>query len=99
MAYLGYEQVVATVAVQVASGVTLPGVPANATSVQIQADTQPVRYTMDGVNNPAAGVGMLFRLTDPPKEFLIEDLLRMRWIRDAAIDGNLNLHYFAGRDV
>lgn len=94
--YLSYEQEPATAAVKTVANLT---VPARATHVEIQADTQAIRYTMDNATNPAAAVGMLFLVTDCPKLFLIEDLRRIRFIQVAAGAGNLNLHYLAGRDV
>ncbi len=92
--YIGFEQVAATDAVQGFGALT---VPANTSRVEIQADTQVVRYMMDGTV-PTQAVGMLFRLTDPPKDFAIEDLQNIQWVRGAGADGNLNFHYVAGRD-
>lgn len=43
-------------------------IPVGARSVLIQADTQNVRYRMDG-GSPAAGVGLLMRTTDLPMSF------------------------------
>ena len=94
--YIGFQQVVASSAVKTVADLT---VPAKATAVEIQADDQSVRYTMDDATNPTADVGMVFLVTEPPKTFLIEDLRRIRFIRGAGSDGNLNFHYLAGRDV
>ena len=94
--YLGFEQEAATAVVKTVADLT---VPANATGVEIQADTQDVRYTMDDTTNPTQTLGMIFLVTDGPKPFLIDDLLRIRFIRGAGADGNLNFHHFAGRDV
>ena len=94
--FLSYEKVAATDAVKTESDLTIPG---NATAVEIQADTQNVRYTMDGSTDPAQATGMLFLTTEPPKTFNIEDLKRIRFVRGNASSGVLNLHYFAGRDI
>ena len=74
-------------------------VPAKATHVEIQADTAPVRYTMDDTTAPTTASGMIFLTTEPPKAFEIVDLKRIKFIRSGASDGALNFHYFAGRDV
>ena len=93
--YLSYQQVAATA---VLKGVAELTVPAKATLVEIQADTQNVRYTMDG-SNPTQTVGMLFLTTEPPRQFTIDDLNRIRFIRGSGSDGNLNFHYLSGRDI
>lgn len=77
-------------------------VPANATGVELQASEQHVNYTMDGSTSPTAGatgVGMRLLTTDPPKSFLIEDLRSIKFIRGAASDAKLNVHYVTGRDI
>lgn len=73
-------------------------IPAKATGVNIQADTQSVRYTMDGTD-PTSSSGMLFLTTTAPESFLIEDLKRLRFIAGAGGAGNLNFHFWAGRDI
>ena len=94
--YLSYEQVVATDTVKTVADLT---VPANATMAELQADTNPVRYTMDGAVDPTVSSGMVIAVADMPKTFLIEDINRIRFIRGAGANGNLNIHYAAGRDV
>ena len=94
--YLNFEQVVASNAVKTLTSLT---VPANATAAELQADTNPVRYTMDNATNPTQTSGMVMAVADQPKLFLIEDVNRMRFTRGAGADGNLNIHYLAGRDV
>lgn len=91
-----FQQVVASSSVKTVSALT---VPVKATHVEIQADTQPVRYTMDNATDPSQTSGMVFLITEGPKAFLIEDLKRIRFTRGAGSDGNLNFHYFGGRDV
>ena len=94
--FLGYERVVATNAVKTENDLTIVG---NATWVELQADTQDVRYTMDNVTDPAQANGMILLTTAEPKQFLIEDLKRIRFVRGAGTNGFLNVHYAAGRDV
>jgi hypothetical protein len=96
MAFVGYEQVTTTVAVKTAAALTIP---ANAHGAELQVDTQPMCYTMDGATDPATGAGMVMAVADPPKYFNIDDIRNLRFIRNAGGDGNLNLHYSAGRDV
>lgn len=94
--YLSYEQVVADATVKDKDDLTIPG---NATHAELQADTQQIRYTMDDTTAPTASSGMVLVVDDDPKTFLIEDILRIKFIRGAGSDGNLNVHYFGGRDV
>ncbi len=94
--YLSYEQVVVSNVVLTAAALTIPN---NVTGVQLQADTADVRYTMDDATNPTVASGMILLTTEPPAEFLIEDLQRIRFIRSGGVDANLNVHYFAGADI
>lgn len=94
--YLRYEQVAADNTVKTVAALN---VHANATLVELQACTNDVRYTMDNATNPTQTSGMVLLTTQPPKTFLIEDLNRIRFTRGAAVDGNLNLHYAAGRNI
>lgn len=96
MPFLSYQQVEADNTVKTVSDLTVPG---NATHVALQADTANVRYTMDNNTNPTTGSGMVLLATEPPTNFLIADLKRIRFIRSGGSNGNLNLHYYAGRDV
>jgi hypothetical protein len=95
MAYLFHESEAADATVKTVAALNPP---ANATHVEIQAVTQPVSYRMDG-GNAAALVGMLFLTTEPPKQFLIEDLRNISFTQTAAGAGLLQFHYFAGRNV
>lgn len=94
--YLGFERVEADNTIKDSSSLT---VPANATQAEIQADTNPVRYTMDNLTNPTQTNGMIFVANADPKEFLVDDINRIRYTRGAAVNGFLNIHYFGGRDV
>jgi len=94
--FLSYERVRAIATVRTAAHLTIP---ANATFVELQATEQNVRYTMDNTTNPSQVVGMVLLTTEPPRRFVISDLKRIRFIRGAAADARLNLHYGSMRDV
>lgn len=95
--FLLYEQVVADANIKTVDDLNIP---AKATHAMLQADTQPVRYTMDNATAPTSGVGMVLLITEPPALFLVEDLKRVKFTRgNAATDGKLNIHYFAGRNI
>ena len=95
--FIGFQAVAATSTLKNVGSLTIP---AGATGAQIQSETAPVRFTMDGSSfNPTSTVGMLLKLTDMPREYLIEDIRRIRFCRDGSSDGVLNIHYFAGRNI
>lgn len=96
MAYLSFEQVAVSNAVLDVDDLT---VPANATFCELQADTNPIRYTMDGATDPTTTAGMVLLTTSDPKLFLVSDILNIRFIRSGGSDAKLNVHYLAGRDV
>lgn len=73
--------------------------PKNATLVELQADVQEIRYTMDGSTDPTVSTGMILLVTEPPKLFSIEDLSRAKFFRGAGSDATLLIHYLSGRDV
>ncbi len=93
--YISFEQVVADATVDSVTELTVPG---EATGAEIQADSNPVRYTLDGTA-PTSSSGMVLAVADMPKEVLIEDLRNIQYTRGAGADGNLNIHYFAGRNI
>ena len=96
MSYLSYEQVAVSNVVLTAAALTIP---AAATHVELQASGNNIGYTMDGATDPtdgANGSGMILLTTAEPKLFLVEDLRNIRFVRHAAGDGNLNVHYYAG---
>lgn len=93
--YISFEQVVADATVDSVTELTIP---AGATGAEIQADSNPVRYTLDGTA-PTSSSGMVLAVADMPKEVLIEDLRNIQYTRGAGADGNLNIHYFAGRNI
>ncbi len=96
MAYLSYEQVAATAVVKTMAALTIPD---RAIKVELQADTNNVHYTMDDATDPTQTSGMVLGLFTKPELFLIQDLQNIRFVRGAAVDGNLNIHYLTGRDV
>ncbi len=94
--FLDFEEVAATGTEKTVSNLMIPG---NASHAELQSGTQAVRYTMDNATTPTQTVGMVMAVADPPKAFLVEDLLRIKFVRGAGSDGILRLHYFGGRDV
>ena len=92
--YLHFEQVATTAVVKGPEDLTIPS---SATHVELQADTQPCRYTMDGLTPPAQTSGMILSTSSDPKTFLVTDLRRIKFTRGAGSDGKLNIHYFNGR--
>ena len=96
MAQLATERVLTSSTVKTVEDLT---VPAKATHALLQADTQDVRYTMDGITNPTQVSGMVFGTSQEPKQFLITDVKNIRFVRGSGSDGYLNVHYYAGRDV
>lgn len=97
MAYLSYEQIACSdTTVRDVDDLTIP---ANATHVELQAaNGGDVAYTMDGTSVPSAGVGMLLQTGADPKLFLVDDLRKIKFVKN---DGStsLNIHYIAGRDI
>lgn len=94
--YLNHEQIVADGTVKTVSELT---VPAKATHAELQADSSDIRYTMDALNAPTQVAGMVLSTVAEPKLFLIEDIKRINFTRGSGSNGNLNVHYIAGRDV
>lgn len=93
--YLSFQRVASGASAKTVADLT---VPAKATHAELQADTQSIRYTMDGTA-PASDSGMSLLTTSDPKTFLIEDVKRIKFIQGAGGAGGLNIHYFAGRDI
>lgn len=92
--YVHFEQVAATAVIKSVNDLNPHRL---ATHAELQADTQNVYYTMDGLTPPTAGAtgsGMLLRTTDPPKTFLMDDVRNIKFCRGAGSDGKLNIHYF-----
>ncbi len=96
MAFLNYQQVAATAVVKTVAALTIPS---NTTKVELQANGNPVNYTMDDTTDPTQTVGMVLTLYTKPETFLIRDLRRIRFVSGAGADATLNLHYFTGRDL
>lgn len=96
MSFVSYQQVTVSTAVLTVSDLT---VPAAAYGASLQADTQDIRYTMDGTTAPTAGatgVGMVLLTTSDPQYFRIEDILNIKFIRGAGSDAKLNVHWVGG---
>lgn len=93
MSYVSYEQVTVGAGTLTIDDMHIPD---NCTHAEIQADTQDVRYTMDGATAPTQSTGMVFQPEDQPRLFLIEDVRNMRFTRGAGSDAKLNIHYIRG---
>ena len=78
MAYLLYEQI--TVDPNTVMTIADLNPPTQATSAELQADNANINYTMDGSTDPEASSGMVLLTTEPPREFLIEDIQNIRFI-------------------
>lgn len=96
--YLSCQRVAVAAVVKDASAFT---VPSGTTYVELQADTQNVRYTMDGTTTPSdtLPLGMLFLTTQPPRQFSIEDFQNIKFIQDVGGTAALNAHFYTGRDI
>jgi len=91
MMFIKFERVAVS---SVVKTVTDLSVPATATRAHIQAEAASgVRYTMDAATNPTTSSGMVLRPTSDPLDFLIEDVKRIRFIRDGSTDTALLIHY------
>lgn len=91
MAYLSYLQITVSSSVLLGNDQTIP---AQATFVELQAETQPVRYTMDNATAPSASSGAVLRASGKPKLFSVEDFRRLKMIRGAGSDAKLNVHFY-----
>ena len=96
MSYLFHERVTAEATVKDVNDLAVPN---NATSARLQADTSDIRYTCDGATNPSQTTGMVLVNGLEPEDFLLEDILKIRFTRGSGTNGGLNIHYYAGRDV
>ena len=97
--FIGFEQIAVSTSVLKFSDL-VNAVKSQATYVELQADTHHVRFTMDGATDPTTSAGMLLLITEPPRQFLGEDLKNIRFIRDGAADCKLNIHYgVVGRQI
>ena len=94
--YIGFESIAVSDTVLKLSDLT---VPPEATGAELHTLTGGVRYTMDNTTDPTVSAGMLILAASSPKYFSIEDINRMKFIRDGAVNNPLNIHYIAGRDI
>lgn len=95
--FLSYERVdVDTTVKTYAANITAPD--GDADCAELQADTANIRYTMDNSSNPSGSLprGMILLTTEPPRKFLKEDIVRMRFTCASA--AGLNIHWY-GRPV
>lgn len=96
--FLGYQQFDVLSEVRTYANLTVPS--KHLGGVMLQAETGNVRYTMDDTTDPTNSTGMLLIAGNPPEQFLMDDLKRIRFIRSAgSATAKLNIHYFGGRDI
>jgi len=88
MSFTSFEQVAATDSIKTSADLTIPDL---ATFAMLQADTQNVRFTLDGTVNPTIGKRLIVGF--PPERVEITDLKQIRFIREGGTNGNLNIHY------
>ena len=88
MAFISFEQVTATDSIKSSSDLTIP---AAANFAMLQADTENVKFTLDGSTHPSYGKRLIVGLV--PEEIKISDLKNIRFIRESASNGNINIHY------
>ena len=93
--FIRYEQIEVTDNVQTQTALLVPG---RATHAQLQAQGGNIRYTMDNATTPTGDVGMLL-IANTVYEFLVEDVKRIRFIRDTVATIYLGIHYSAGRNI
>lgn len=95
--FLAYEQKAVSSAVLDVSDLTGPPT-TSPSGAMLQAETQNVRYTMDGTA-PTVSTGMILVAGAAPQQFLIDDLVNIKFIRDGGSDAALNVHWFGGRSL
>ena len=91
--FVAYQQIQVGAAVKDASAFCIP---AGAAGAMLQAETRSIRYRMDN-GNPTQTAGMILLAGDWPKEFLVEDIARMRFCQTADGPTVLNVHFFGGQ--
>jgi hypothetical protein len=68
-------------------------IPAGANAAKIQAETQNVRMTDDGVTTPVAGTTGILILAGLPAEWYVGDLSALQFVEDTA-SGKLNISLY-----
>jgi hypothetical protein len=74
-------------------------IPDRCTGAQIMAIDNDIRYTMDGSTTPSDSVGMVLMKGDAPKEFDLDDLRNMKFIRGTSSNAYLGIHFRGVRDT
>lgn len=90
--FIGYEKVATTSAPKDVSDLSPPN---GATFAIIQAETQPIRFRLDG-GAPDTTTGMILLTATQGMELLIEDLKRIQFCSSGGGDGTLHIHYAKG---
>ena len=80
----------ATAAVKTITAFTIPGW---ASHVELQATSQEVRYTLDGLIDPTQISGFVLEVRGKPEAFNLDDFIRIKFTRGAASDAQLNVHF------
>lgn len=86
----GYQQVNVTAAVKTIDAFTIPWWASHA---ELQAMTQDVRYTLDGLTDPTQNSGFVLEARAKPEAFNMDDFIRIKFTRGAASDAQLNVHF------
>lgn len=94
--FIGYQQVVADASVKDSTALNQTYLK-KCDYAMLQAETNDIRYTMDGTA-PTETSGMLLKAGLCPEIFLSENLWRIKFIRTGA-SGKLNIHFSAGREI
>ena len=92
--YLNYEQIPVAGVVLTAAALTIPE---GTLRVQLQATGNNIRYTLDGVINPAVAFGMLLIVGHDPIWVEREDLANIHFISGAVGAALLDVNYYTTR--
>lgn len=89
--FRAFQRVAVSSVVKTVADLTIPN---GATRAHLQSEaTSGIRYTMDGVTDPTTTSGMILRSVSDPLDFLIDDVRKIRFVRDGAADTALLIHY------
>jgi hypothetical protein len=86
----GYQQVAATATVKTVAAFNLPWWASHA---ELQATDQDIRYTLDGLTDPTQTSGFVLEARAKPEAFNMDDFIRIKFVRGAASNAQLNVHF------
>lgn len=95
--FIGYQQIAVGGEVKDSTAFTNSFLTAANGGAELQAETDNIRYTMDGTN-PTKQTGMLLIAGTAPISFLIEDIRRIKFVQ-ANTAAKLNVHFYSGRNI